>query len=252
MKKTVVKKEEKKTRRAILPIVDVPEAKAFWNVEFKNGRFDKLSNAKFGSKQHCVVCDVVDLPNGDVEVVKPLYDFILEEDGPIDPETGLAKPGALMALVVRRHDGYYILVQSQQRDIIRNHHTNKWGFWNNPVVIEHTIPGGFAKSDDEDSLQTALEELSEETGVRLDPNKVSKVKFAGTFSSNRAFIATCTDIYYVLVEEADVEGEAEEDELEPIGDKKLVRIDLLDPAEDGVVCAAAWKIASDLGCIKSF
>lgn len=122
-----------------------PKYAVGWGPLFSTtGRFDKLLSDRFGSKQHVVVCEVEMNPDGTHEITKPIYDMVVEEDGPVDPKTGLVKsPSAIVGLVVRKEDGYYILVQSETRPVIRNHNNGKWGQTGNPVVIEHTLPGGF-------------------------------------------------------------------------------------------------------------
>jgi len=243
-----------KIRRMFVPISEVKGYEPKWNFLFRKDRFDMLLNEKFGSKQLVVMCDCEVQADGSAKVVKPLYDFIVEEDGPINEETGLAQSNAVMGYVVRREDGYYVLVQSETRPVIRNDHTGQWGQTGNPVVIEHTIPGGFADPSDKNSLQTALRELNEETGISFDPTKVLRHELVGCFSSNRAYIATCLDVWLVLVSEVPKANESmvAKEEGEQIGKHHFVRIDKINPKEDGVSCAALQKIASALGCIKNF
>lgn len=102
---------------------------------------------------------------------------------------------------------------------------------------------------DTNSFETAMRELAEETGIKFDTTHLPKKMFAGCFSCNRAYVASCIDVYYTVVFELPVEGEKVKGD-EIVGKHKLVRMDEFEPAEDGVNNSAALLIMKKLGCIR--
>lgn len=129
------------------------------------------------------------------------YDFMLWDDGPIDPATGLATPGTITVPVRKDKNGnYFVRCFQQERPVIFDHMNNVQG------VTCYSFPGGFASYTGESPEAVARRESLEEAGIKL-----IDVKIIGYSSANRANTRTCVNFaiaeYVQVKESVDPAGE---------------------------------------------
>lgn len=193
-----------------------------------NGMLLGFVNPKFGLFRHIAIVD---------EKGNFLYDGMLQEDGPIDPATQQASPNAVIVPIEEREDGYYVHCHREFRPVIRDHVAGVWG------VEVLSIAGGFTKKGAKAS-ETALAELFEEEGIQVEEATMERI---GWGSPNRAFVATCLEIWMAKFK---IKGEARPGEHESIHGNEVVRIDKFPFGVDFIVNAAVFAAAVHLGCVS--
>lgn len=195
------------------------------------GMFLGFINPPYGLVRHSAVVDVDAEGNQ-----KYLYDSLLQEDGPIDPTTQQASPNAVIVPIEERADGYYVHGHREFRPVIRDHVAGQWG------VEVLSIAGGFTKKGAKPS-ETALAELFEEEGIQVEEATMERI---GWSSPNRAFVATCSEVWMAKFKLA---GEARPGEHEKILGNEVVRIDKFPYGVDKIVNDAVYAAAVHLGCV---
>jgi len=210
-------------------MVVVPEGKKpGWTPMFdEGGNPIGFMNPTFGLIRHSAI---VNAEGG------YLYDSLLHEDGPLDQATMQATPNAVIVPIEERADGYYVHCHREFRPVIRDHVTGVWG------VEVLSIAGGFTKKGAKTS-ETALAELFEEEGIKVEEASMKRIGYA---SPNRAFVATCVEIWLARFKVASV---ATPDKEESIHGNEVVRIDLFPFGQDMIVNNAVATAAKHLGCI---
>lgn len=215
----------------VVPIadVDLPEGKEYgWKVIVENGIVVAFENAQYGRFERVAF---VDADSGDF-----LYDGIRKFDGPRQ-EDGHATPGAIMVVVEECSDGYYLHCQEESRPIIFDHINGVQG------VVVVGFAGGFSKKGEKPS-ETALKELLEEQGVKVEKASVEMIGYA---SDNRATTETCIEVY---LGKFSIKVDAKPGEHEEILKTNTIRVDQFDLGHDGIVNSAYAMAVHYLGCIS--
>lgn len=202
--------------QVVVPIDQAGPLNCGWQPVMVNGEFTGFKNPKLGQFIHSAVVD-----GG-----KALYDLILWDDGPIGSD-GLATPGAVVAPIEKREDGYYVHCFYQWRPAM--------GMW----VL--TLPGGFAKFVGESPEAVAAREALEESGIKLLNNKIE------ASSGNRANVRTLVNVGYA---EFDVVGDEISEEIEKIFGKFAIRIDKFPWSTDRFTNEAVYLAQRELGLVR--
>ena len=227
-------KEDQMTQKVVpFETVALPEGKkpGWQPMVDEKGMLLGFANPKFGLIRHSAI---VDEKEGKLNF---LYDGLLWEDGPIDPETQQASPNAVIVPIEEREDGYYVHCHREFRPVIRDHIAGVWG------VEVLSIAGGFTKKGAKPS-ETALSELLDEEGIQVEEGTMERI---GWGSPNRAFVATCLEIWIAKFK---LKGEAKPDTAESIHGNEVVRIDKFPFGVDLIVNAAVFAAAAHLGCVS--
>jgi ADP-ribose pyrophosphatase YjhB (NUDIX family) len=142
-------------------------------------------NPGYGSFRHFAVVEA----DGQGNPTALKYDLILWDDGPIDPETGLATPGTVIVPIEKKDDMLFVRCFWEWRPAIWDQATGLQGNW----VL--SVPGGFASFVGESAETAAKREALEEGAIHL-----FEVKILGHSSANRANTRTCVNFGYALFE----------------------------------------------------
>lgn len=163
--------------------VTVPaDKKCGWTPTIEGDRIVGFKNPSLGSFTHSAMLK----DDGTFA-----YDFMLWDDGPIDPTTGLATPGAITVPVRKGDDGkYYVRCFQQERPVIYDHINGVQG------VTCYSFPGGFAIYTGESPEAVSRRESLEEAGIKL-----IDVKPVGYASANRANTRTCPNYFIAAYEQ---------------------------------------------------
>lgn len=163
-----------------------------------NPKWDGLSNQKFGEFRLMTHVTLDEKGN----IVKPNYQAVIWNDGPIDPRTRLATPGAVTAPVEYRNGKYYVHFSFQWReapwdgkvisvpsDLTDRFEVEKFIAENRGLWVA-TTPGGFADFVGESPEAVAKREAIEEGGIEI-------LSFNSTPAlTNRANVATLVSVGY--------------------------------------------------------
>ena len=208
---------------------------------FKNEKYGEIGIIKWAES---VIID------GELCPVLESYEGVLVKDGPVDKTTGhVEKPNALCVIVIKRNGKFFFVAHKEKRGIIKHPVTGKWGQLGEPVVA-FNFAGGWAKPD-QSSLQSALDELEQEEGLRI--NSTQNVQHAGCICPNRASYESVVNVYWAVVEampEAVKDRMSDGSHDEIVSSVELISFSEFDPEPDGLIQAAAHMIIKKLGCIS--
>lgn len=227
----------------------------FWNKEHpdkpKSIRWQAdesgLQDPKYGSVKHYATV------NYDTEgnLTELIDDTFLTQDGRIDERTGIATPGAVVAPIEKRPDGYYVHCFWQWRPAAWDQEIEVPPELTDPKDIEnykalHTgewmlsLPGGYAKRVGALFPETADTEAREEAGLKIDKPVYTSHSF------NRARNATKIGIGFSTFERA---GDEIKDAGELLSGRMAVRIDQF-RSTDAMAMAAVNFAREQLGLIR--
>jgi ADP-ribose pyrophosphatase YjhB (NUDIX family) len=194
---------------------------------------DGLVNPRFGAFRRYAQVEV----DQDGNPIKFHYDLVLWDDGPIDPETGLATPGMVVVPIEKKEGEYFVRCSWQWRPAIYDQETGEQGVWT------LSVPGGFADFVGETPEAVAKREAREEGALHL-----LNWKKLGHSSANRANTRTCVNFGYALFEVVEGEKLTESDEklygsfAVPLVDFPITR--------DKLINEAVWATQKALGLIR--
>lgn len=216
-----------------------------WKVDTEK---EKLVNPNYGSVEHYAEVNY----DKDGNLTNFISDGILWENGKIDSRTGIATPGAVVAPIEKRGDGYYVHCFYQWRPSPMDAEIKVPVEITDPKDVEEfkalntgewllTTPGGFASFTSDRPEDVAKREALEEAGIKVDAPILVKKSF------NRANIRTKIGVGYSMFERV---GDGISDEGEKLLGKMAVRIDKF-RSIDEMVSAAVNFAREELGLISS-
>lgn len=207
-----------------------------------------LEDPKFGSVKHYGTVNY-DIEGNLTQLVDDTY---LTEDGRLDERTGIATPGAVVAPIEKRPDGYYVHAFWQWRPAAWDQEVEVPSEITDPAEIEKfkalnrgewmlSLPGGYARKVGAMFPETADEEAREEAGLKIDKPVFTNHSF------NRARVATQIGTGFSTFERV---GDEIKDEGELLSGKMAVRIDKF-RSKDAMAMAAVNLAREELGLISS-
>ncbi len=206
-----------------------------------------LKDPNFGSVLHYATVNYDEEGN----LTQLVDDTYLTQDGRLDERTGIATPGAVVAPIEKRPDGYYVHAFWQWRPAAWDQEVEVPAEITDPKQIEDfkamntgewmlSLPGGYARKVGALFSETADEEARSEAGLQIDKPVFTSHSF------NRARVATQIGTGFSTFQRV---GEEIKDAGELLSGKLAVRIDQF-RSKDAMVMAAVNFAREELGLIR--
>lgn len=247
-------------RQTLLPMSEVRDwAEGYieaWNAEHpdkpKSIRWQAdesgLEDPKFGSVKHYATVNY----DTDGNLTELVDDTFLTQDGRIDERTGIATPGAVVAPIEKRDDGYYVHCFWQWRPAAWDQDVEVPPELTDPSEIEKfkalntgewmlSLPGGYARKVGAMFQETAHDEAREEAGLKIDRPVFTSHSF------NRARNATKIGTGFSTFERV---GDEVKDAGELLSGRMAVRIDRF-RSTDAMAMASVNFAREELGLIAA-
>lgn len=208
-----------------------------------------IENPRFGSVKHYATVEY----DTEGNLTKYLFDGILQEDGTLDPRTGIATPGSVVAPIEDVDGKLYVHCFYQWRPAAWDQEMSFPAELTDPKEIEEykasqrgmwmlTVPGGFAEFVGDSPEAVGRREAMEEAGLAIDKPVFARQSF------NRASTASLINVGFSTFKRVGNELQSEGELLMGSG-KTAVRIDAF-RSQDAMSSAAVNTAREGLGLIR--